>query len=433
MTKKKIVGVSIGVVALIVVIIGVVVFQKQASEKKKIEEAQSQIASIEKETKKDGDLYKEIASLYSENQDFLAEKIDLEAIETAEESLSKKQVEVDALKKKYGSDIDADTAELYIKKLQQKIALANDKLAVQTDVNKLFSSKESAIDGETIQKQLPITTELTKEDISDVSERIEANKELQGDWKEAIDSIIKNATNQVDQVEKIKKMIAEAFDGNVPKDTVKQSDYDSLNKEIAKVRNEELKIAFTSKLILMKTMIDTKSQLDSLSKQQKEAEEEAAKAVEEAANAAQQAVEGAVNAAAEQASKADDILAGYSDDQIEYARVWLAKFGTKPSELNATRIAAGTPINPYNASSMTYPTEVIMLSGGFTAEGSIVYASNHNGTVTIYSVPGHWPAASAADPEVSMTLTQEILDNAQVMSVPAGNPNDVRDLILIQR
>lgn len=55
------------------------------------------------------------------------------------------------------------------------------------------------------------------------------------------------------------------------------------------------------------------------------------------------------------------MLLGYSDDQIEYACVWLILIGAKPSELNAKTITAGTPLNPYDKRSATYPTDAIML------------------------------------------------------------------------
>ena len=62
-------------------------------------------------------------------------------------------------------------------------------------------------------------------------------------------------------------------------------------------------------------------------------------------------------------------LAGYSDLQIEYARVWLATMGTQYKEwltdpgfkLHVTKQPAGTPIDPYDQGSVTYPTETIIL------------------------------------------------------------------------
>ena len=268
---------------------------------------------------------------------------------------------------------------------------------------------------------------MTKGKIVEVTDTVSEIKELKGKWKEAIDSILKNATEQVDQVEKIKKLINESFDGNRPKETVQRSDYDTLNKEIEMVKNEELKTTFPAKLILMKAMLDTQGQISALTQQQKEAEEEVNKALEKA--------KADTTKAAEQATGDDKLLLGYSDDQIEHTRVWLTLIGVKPSELNAKTITAETPLNPYDKGSATYPTDAIMLYGSYSAERQIVYTSNRNGMINVYLVPSHWQigAEVANDPEKVRALTQDILDNVQVVTVDVGKPRDVLDLIKIQK
>lgn len=135
---------------------------------------------------------------------------------------------------------------------------------------------------------------------------------------------------------------------------------------------------------------------------------------------------------------ATDILAGYSDLQIEYARVWLATMGTQYKEwltdpgfkLHVTKQPVGTPIDSYDQGSVTYPTETIMLSGEYGYQSLVVYSSNHNGTITRYNVPSHWQDPQMAqDPEYARSQTQNILDSAAVIPVPIGNPEDVKQLI----
>ncbi|ALS00055.1 hypothetical protein ATZ33_01240 [Enterococcus silesiacus] len=425
--KKKVLGISIGVVALVGIVIGVIVFQQQAKEKKKIATAQDNITTIEKETTKDGALYKEVTALFDEKEDFLSKEIKPATIKEIKDKLLKKQTEIEKLKSEYDKKINANTAETTIQNLKKKITLANTKLEIQTETNELFSSKEHAIKGDKIKNELPITVDLTKGKITEVNDTVSENKELKGKWNEAIDSILKNATEQVDQVEKIKKLLNESFDGNIPKETVQQSDYDILNQEIEKVKNEELKTTFTAKLILMKAMIDAQGQISALTHQQKAAEEEVNKAIEKA--------KADTNKAVEQATGDDKLLLGYSDDQIEYARVWLTLIGVKPSELHIDKIAAGSPIDFYDKGSVGYPTDVISLSGAAMADGNVTYSSNHNGTITVYPVPSHWQmtAENANDPEKIRQLTQNILDQARVVSVDVGNPRDVLDLIKIQK
>lgn len=421
--KKKVLGISIGALALVALVIGGIIFQKQA----KITTAQNEIAAIEKETSKEGVLYKEVEALFDEKQEFLSKEIKPVTIKETKEKLLKKQTEIEKLKREYENKINTNTAETTIQNLQKKVALANTKLEIQTETNELFSSKELAIKGDNIKKELPITLDLTKGKITEVKDTLSENKDLKGKWKEAIDSILQNATEQVDQEEKIKKLLNESFDGNIPKETVQQSDYNTLNKEIEKVKYEELKTTFTAKLILMKAMIDTQGQINALTQQKQAAEQEVNKAIEQAKAEADKAKE--------QATGDDKLLLGYSDDQIEYARVWLTLIGVKPSELNAKTIAAGTPLDQYDKGSVTYPTDVIILYGGYSAEGQIVYTSNRNGTINVYPVPSHWQigAEVANDPEKVRALTQDILDNVRTVNVDVGNPRDVLDLIRVQK
>lgn len=138
-----------------------------------------------------------------------------------------------------------------------------------------------------------------------------------------------------------------------------------------------------------------------------------------------------------QSSQSVDPLAGYSDLQIEYARVWLAvkgntfKDASGDFELHVIHYPAGTPIDPYDAGSVGYPKDVVMLTGKYGYQGILVYSSNHDGTITSYPVPSHWqiPADQASDPAFIKKTTQEIIDHASVVAIPTGNPNDVKQLI----
>ncbi|MDA3974392.1 hypothetical protein PF023_10060 [Enterococcus thailandicus] len=131
-----------------------------------------------------------------------------------------------------------------------------------------------------------------------------------------------------------------------------------------------------------------------------------------------------------------DSLAGYSDLQIEYARVWLTFMGSNipdDFELHVQLSPAGQPIDPYDNGSLTYPTETVTLSGKYSYQGLVVYASNHDGTVTRYPTPSHWqmPADQASDPEAIRALTQNVLDQATVVPIPTGDSEQVKRLIAV--
>ena len=100
-------------------------------------------------------------------------------------------------------------------------------------------------------------------------------------------------------------------------------------------------------------------------------------------------------------------------------------------ELHVIHYPAGTPIAPYDAGSAVYPKDVVMLTGKYSYQGVLVYSSNHDGTITSYPVPSHWQMAAdqTCYPAFIRETTQEIIDNASVVAIPTGNPNDVKQLI----
>ncbi|MGX6978646.1 hypothetical protein ACWN8V_05235 [Vagococcus elongatus] len=137
----------------------------------------------------------------------------------------------------------------------------------------------------------------------------------------------------------------------------------------------------------------------------------------------------------------NDILSGYSQEYIEYARVWLAVMGADYIKylddpefrfnLNVDFMPAGSPINRFDENSATYPVDTIHLSGNASFQGSVVYASNYNGTVTRYDTPSHWHynADVANDPEALRALSQDVIDRAEIIPVPTGDPESVKRLI----
>lgn len=131
----------------------------------------------------------------------------------------------------------------------------------------------------------------------------------------------------------------------------------------------------------------------------------------------------------------DNSLEGYSDDQIEYARVWLATMGTTykkdledPNtgfELHVRKESAGYPVNPYAEDSVTFPEDTVILSAKYAYQSLVVYSSNYDGTITKYPVPGHFQNQEENTREGS----QKILDGATIVSIPTSNPEDVKELI----
>lgn len=123
---------------------------------------------------------------------------------------------------------------------------------------------------------------------------------------------------------------------------------------------------------------------------------------------------------------------GYTAAQVEAARVWAYVIKNVPTELNISNSAAGTKI--YNGGlGVDYPKDVRHLFGSYSAEGNITYASNGDGTVTIYPVPSHWQqSADELNSEEFMTqFTQGILDHAETVTLPDGDPDTIRQILAV--
>lgn len=123
-------------------------------------------------------------------------------------------------------------------------------------------------------------------------------------------------------------------------------------------------------------------------------------------------------------------LKEYSNEQIEYARIWL-QLGPNQEidELNITRIAAGTLLNPDDETSAVYPEDVIQLAGARLVDGSVTYSGNGDGTINVYNVPLRWDGEYPAGEQ----FYKEILENAKLVSVENGDDEKVIELIKLQK
>ncbi len=119
-------------------------------------------------------------------------------------------------------------------------------------------------------------------------------------------------------------------------------------------------------------------------------------------------------------------LSAYSSAEIEYARVWLALGPNQEiDQLNVVHIPAGEPINPDDETSLSYPEDVIQLSGSRLVDGSVVYSGNGDGTVNVYRVPLRWDGEYPAGEE----FYQDIIDNTELEYIDPGNDVEVLELI----
>ncbi|WP_225743783.1 hypothetical protein [Marinilactibacillus sp. Marseille-P9653] len=138
----------------------------------------------------------------------------------------------------------------------------------------------------------------------------------------------------------------------------------------------------------------------------------------------------------EEPEESKDILAKYSNDEIEYARIWLQLGPNQEiSELYVQRFPAGTLVNPNDENSAVYPDDVVQLSGSRLVDGSVTYSSNGNGTINVYKVPYRWETTMSEVEVVDgvSVYTQDLLDEAEVVSVDVGEDASVVELIELER
>lgn len=129
-------------------------------------------------------------------------------------------------------------------------------------------------------------------------------------------------------------------------------------------------------------------------------------------------------------SKKDNVLAEYSSEKIEYARVWLQLGANQEiDELNVRHISAGEPLNPNDDTSAGYPEDVIQLAGSRLVDGSVTYSGNGDGTIKVYNVPLRWDSSDDVSKGVMREVTENIIKNTKTVYVDTGDNEKIKRLI----
>ena len=122
----------------------------------------------------------------------------------------------------------------------------------------------------------------------------------------------------------------------------------------------------------------------------------------------------------------DEFLQAYSEKEIEYARVWLQVIGnTETDVINVRHIQEGEQVN-LDQSNVTYPEDIIYLSGRIMASGHVHYSSNGDGSINIYDVPSHWQEGIEGGQTMEQ-FTQDIIDNPETIYI-----EPVKDMELVK-
>lgn len=130
----------------------------------------------------------------------------------------------------------------------------------------------------------------------------------------------------------------------------------------------------------------------------------------------------------------EDVLADYSAQEIEYARVWIQLGGNTEEleQLNVRHIEAGTEIAPqeyFDFSMPEYPEDVIQLTGVRLVDGIVTYSGNGDGTVNVYNIPTRFDRSGEMSDEEYVEYWEETLQNTETVYIEPGDSEEVIQFI----
>ncbi|MBP2241578.1 hypothetical protein J2Z40_002141 [Cytobacillus eiseniae] len=129
-----------------------------------------------------------------------------------------------------------------------------------------------------------------------------------------------------------------------------------------------------------------------------------------------------------------ETLSQYSSEQIEYARVWLQLGPNQELDhLTVQHIPAGTPLNPGDEADVSYPEDVIQLTGSRIVDGIVTYSGNGDGSINVYNVPLRWYGGLTRPDHVSVDEIREemkgMINNTKLVHVDTGDGEKIIELI----
>ena len=268
-TKVK---VTTGVVTILVaggLIVGGVKVSADRKYQSQLEGAKTELVTAEKNV--DVDMKKTIVALYdAKSPSFLAEDISQEKIDELKAQLEKSQSSVIALGKEF-NELDTKKVNSKFLEVQDRIRMTQDKLTVQNELNKEFSSTEEkkALSGSKVEKGLTIADDTTNDSLQKV---VTISEKLpEDDFSKAVKELITVGQDQLKQIQTAEKSVTAFYDKDKVKADSKRTDYDKAVKEVNKIKRKSSKDALTKKLDAVKKVIEDREKKEKEEKAKKEA------------------------------------------------------------------------------------------------------------------------------------------------------------------
>ena len=127
-------------------------------------------------------------------------------------------------------------------------------------------------------------------------------------------------------------------------------------------------------------------------------------------------------------------------DKLNRAKAWVAVMGTRIADDNnggvdnitTSTVSAGAPVASVSADkTVTFPTDVTVLTGTPLAEGMLTYHDNGNGTITVYDVPTHFQDPAWNNPDSAKQMAQHIVDTAHTVNVSGVSDGDAQKIVAL--
>lgn len=253
--------------------------QKQADEKS--------LTQLTSDSKRLDELTAELQVFYENDmhvflaKDVKADKVQAYQLEIEGVTIPQKNEQTDKVKTKREK----------VSKKKATLLSESQRLASQSEnqdqVNALFQ-KGTAINGATINDQLPIVDGLKKESLPEIT------PDNGNEWEEAMDTLKNNAMAQLDQIDKATKLVTAFFTKDNVNEKIDDKAVTTAQAEVKKIKNDKGRQALEKRL---KEVTDSVAKRKEAEKQAKEAEATAANQAESNAQAvtAQQDVSQGVN------------------------------------------------------------------------------------------------------------------------------------------
>lgn len=226
-------------------------------------------------------LYKSLEG-YELDNGYLSEELTTDVLAEVENSLNSiKDSYIDFHIEKDDLKDGIKVIKLDKKEVEQKMASLNSKLELQERVNNLFEGE--VLVGSEVSKQA-ITDKLTRKEVEQIKNEDLAKVEEASEWKDTLESTLKNATSQLDQIELANKKVDAVHKDDKVVSGVSRGTYTEAKTEVDKVKNESIKKGLATRLTSVLKVVEA----DEL-KVKEEAEEKARQEAEAVAQAEAQA------------------------------------------------------------------------------------------------------------------------------------------------